>query len=131
MGLALSKDDVNRVYQAGNAGRRVDDPGAPVLRSPFYTPWIQTNTQNAMKGVNTSLYERIPFTVASPSLVKSMTFKVSMTTVLLPTSTEWKLPVETRRREFPRGIRQRPQTGSIPMRSPLRKFPFPPQHWLL
>jgi hypothetical protein len=73
---ALSSTDITRVFGAGNLGKRIDDPTAPNAQPPIYTPLIETNVQTAMKGVNTSLYERIPFTIASPSLVQSMTFNV-------------------------------------------------------
>lgn len=72
----LSPVEVSRIYEAGNAGKRINDASAPGAQPAIYGPCIQTNVQTAMKGVNTSLYERIAFTVPSPSLVRSMTFRV-------------------------------------------------------
>jgi hypothetical protein len=76
---ALSAAEISRVFAAGNAtpGKRIDDPTAPGASAPIYTPYIQTNVQTAMKGVNTSLYERINFSLpVAPSLVRGMTFRV-------------------------------------------------------
>ena len=75
-GRALTPAEITFVYNAGAAGKRADDPSAPGSQAPIYGPCIQTNVQTAMKGVNTSLYERINFAITAPSLVKSMTFKV-------------------------------------------------------
>ncbi len=75
-GSALSAADIGRAFAIGNAGKRLDDPTAAGGPMANYGPLIATNVQTAMKGVNTSLYERISFNVVSPPLVNSMTFKV-------------------------------------------------------
>ncbi len=73
---ALTPAEITRVHDAGNAGKRVDDPSAPGGQAPIFAPCIQTDVQTAMKGVNTSLYERLPFSIPNPAAVSAMTFKV-------------------------------------------------------
>jgi hypothetical protein len=73
---ALTATEITRVFEAGNSGKRIDDPTAPGASPAIYGPCIQTNVQTAMKGVNTSLYERIAFTAPSAASIKSMTLRV-------------------------------------------------------
>ena len=75
-GRALTNTEVTRVYDAGIAGKKVNDPAAPGAPGALFTPCIQTNVQAAMKGINPGIYERIPFFVAKPSAVSAMTLKV-------------------------------------------------------
>ncbi len=73
----LSAAEISRVFQTGNGGKRIDDPGAPGAQPAIYGPCIQTNVQAAMKGVNTSLYERINFSLPVPrSQIREMRLRV-------------------------------------------------------
>ncbi len=75
-GRALPPAEVTRVYDTGNAGKKVNDPTAPGGPGVLFAPCIQTNVQTAMKNVNPGIYQRLPFFVANPSAVSAMTFKV-------------------------------------------------------
>jgi IgGFc binding protein/Concanavalin A-like lectin/glucanases superfamily/HYR domain len=73
---ALPAAEITRVFQAGNDGKRVDDPTAPGGQAQLYGPCIQTSVQAAMYGINTSLYERIRFTAPTPSTISALRLRV-------------------------------------------------------
>lgn len=72
----LTPAEITRIYEAGLAGKKIDDPSAPGSQAPIYTPCIETNVQTVMKGVNPSIYERIEFNVTNPAVISSVLLRM-------------------------------------------------------
>lgn len=99
-GRALTNTELTQVYQAGLAGKRVDDPSATGGAGAIIRPCIRTDVQSVMKGINTSIYERINFNVPTASLVNTMTLSMKYTDGFIA----YINGVEIARRNAPSGV---------------------------
>ncbi len=68
---ALSGGEAANLYSSALTGSAATAP-----TNFFYTPFIRTDIQSALYGVNSGAYWRAPFVVGSPAVVASMLFRV-------------------------------------------------------
>ncbi len=76
-GRALPSTEVQTVVTQGVAGLSFKVAPTGQTSSPPYNTLITTDVKAAMKGVNTSAYERIPFTIPDVSLVSKLQLSIN------------------------------------------------------
>lgn len=62
---ALSDAEISAIYAAGLAGKSFSDPGAIPGTAQLYGGLIGTDVQSKMRGINASVYVRVPFNLSA------------------------------------------------------------------
>jgi autotransporter-associated beta strand protein len=76
-GRALIPAEITTVVNQGVAGVSFKVPVAGQSSSPPYNTLITTDVKAAMKGINTSAYERIPFTIPNATTVSKLQLSIN------------------------------------------------------